>query len=165
MGVHEVDLEVEDVRASVEADLSEEIRDLLSRKGLRLAVSLAVGPSAELVFVDPGLPELLAEEEMTAGMAAFRKNVTGVDNTIFVSAKFPRHVARIKVAVNPPTHIDRFGDNASVAIADGSVLAGELPPKVLKQVRQFLDLNQEALLAYWEQQIDDDELRSRLRKI
>jgi hypothetical protein len=98
----------------------------------------------------------LAEEEITASTAAFQKSVTGVDNTIFIAAKFPRHVPRIKVAVDPPTHTDRFGDNASVAIEDGKILAGELPPK------RFLELNRDTLLAYREQQIDDDELRSRL---
>ena len=107
----------------------------------------------------------LAEEEITASMAAFRKSVTGVDNTIFIAAKFPRHVPCIKVAVDPPTHTDRFGDNASVAIEDGKILAGELPPKVHLQVKRFLELNRDTLLAYWEQQIDDDELRSRLVSI
>jgi len=106
----------------------------------------------------------LLEEEITAEMPAFRKKTTGVDNTIFISAKVPRHMPRIKVAIDPPTHLDRLGNNASVAITDGSVLGGKLPSHVHKQVSRFLDLNQHAWIDYWEQRIDD-ELRQRLRSI
>jgi hypothetical protein len=104
------------------------------------------------------------EEELTAAMPAYRKKTTGVDNTIFISVKFPRHVPRIKVAIDPPTHLDRFGKNAVVAIADGSVLEGEsdLPSKIRRQVEYFTELNRATLLDYWEQRIDDDELRERL---
>jgi Domain of unknown function (DUF4160) len=115
--------------------------------------------------LDPVLDALDEEQEITAGMAAFRKKTTGVDNTIFISAKVQRHKPRIKVAIDPPTHLDRFGDNASVAIADGSVLAGKLPSHVHKQVREFLDLNRDVLIEYWEQRIDDDDLRQRLKPL
>jgi Domain of unknown function (DUF4160) len=81
------------------------------------------------------------------------------------SAKVPQHVPRIKVAVDPPTHLERFGNNASVAIDDGSVFAGDLPTRVHKQVRRFIELNRDVLLDYWEQRIDDDELKARLKKI
>jgi hypothetical protein len=53
-------------------------------------------------------------QEITADMASFGKEVTGVDNTIFVSVKYPQHAARIKVAVDPPTHFNPFGRSASV---------------------------------------------------
>jgi hypothetical protein len=103
------------------------------------------------------------EEELTADMVSFRKNVTGVDNTVFISVKFPGHAPRIKVAVDPPTHIDVFGNNASVAIADGKLLAGgKLPSNVQKQVETFLQMNRDVLLDYWEKRIDTAELRDRL---
>lgn len=103
--------------------------------------------------------------EWLASMPTFRKRTTGVDNSIFVSAKFPGHAPRIKVAIDPPTHIDRFGNSASVAIGDGAVLAGKLPRSVLAQVRAWLDLNRDVLIDYWEQRIDDEELRERLQKL
>jgi hypothetical protein len=99
---------------------------------------------------------------MIADMVSYRKNVTGVDNTIFISVKVPRHAPRIKVAVDPPTHIDPFGRSAAVAIHDGRVVAGSLPAGVLDDVRGFIALNHEALLDYWEKRIDTDELRQRL---
>jgi antitoxin component of RelBE/YafQ-DinJ toxin-antitoxin module len=111
------------------------------------------------------LTDQLREEEIIAEMPAFRERTTGVSNTIFISAKVPRHVPRIKVAVDPPTHLNRFGDNASVAVADGITLEGKLPSRVHRQVTRFLDLNRDVLIDYWEQRIDDDELRERLRSI
>jgi uncharacterized protein DUF4160 len=128
---------------------------MLRRAGLRLTLgsSEASISSPSIVAVDQGLAAQLAEEEeLTAAMVTYRKRTTGVDNTILVSAKFPRQ------------HLDRFGNNAAVVIEDGRVLAGELPSRVRKQVLEFLDLNRQALLDYWEQRIDD-ELKDRLKPI
>jgi len=58
--------------------------------------------------------EATTREEAVADMVSYRKNVTGLDNTIFISVKFAQHAPRIKVAVDPPTHIDPFGSSASV---------------------------------------------------
>jgi hypothetical protein len=109
--------------------------------------------------------EATTREEVIADMVSYRKNVTGLDNTIFISVKFPQHAPRIKVAVDPPTHIDPFGSSASVSIHDGSVVAGKLPAHVVESVREFVALNREALLDYWEKHIDTDELRRRLAPV
>jgi len=164
---------IDEIKNAIERSLAPDVVDMLRRNGLRLTLgsseaTIPLGapiPSPPIVAVDQGLAEQLAqEEELTARMVTYRKRTTGVDNRIFVSAKFPRHIARIKVAIDPPTHLDRFGDNASVAIEDGRVLEGELPSRVHKQVIEFLNLNRLALLDYWEQRIDD-ELKERLRPI
>jgi Domain of unknown function (DUF4160) len=107
----------------------------------------------------------LAEEELTADMVSYRKNVTGLDNTVFISVKFPRHGPRIKVAIDPPAHVDPMGNNASVSIDDGRVVAGHLSARELGQVQRFIDLNRDVLLDYWEKRIDTDQLRERLRKV
>jgi hypothetical protein len=108
---------------------------------------------------------LRKEEEITAAMVTYRKKTTGVDNSIFISTKVPGHQPRIKVAIDPPTHISHFGKTASVAIADGRIVAGSLDADVQRQVKAFLNLNREVLLDYWEERIDTDELRERLRKV
>jgi hypothetical protein len=105
------------------------------------------------------------QAEMIADMVSYRKNVTGLDNTVFISVKFAQHAPRIKVAVDPPTHIDPFGDSAQVTIHDGRVVAGSLSAGVHDDVRRFIDLNREALLDYWEKRIDTDELRQRLTPV
>src|SRR6202030_1490281 len=43
----------------------------------------AIAPTAEIV----DLADELAEEELLEEMVSYRKNVTGVDNTIFISPK------------------------------------------------------------------------------
>jgi hypothetical protein len=76
-----------------------------------------------------------------------------------------RHAPRIKVAIDPPLSVDPRSKTASVAIADGSVVAGEVPPWLLDQARRFIDANRDVLRDYWEYRIDTEELRRRLKAI
>ena len=50
----------------------------------------------------------------------------------------------------PHVHARYQGSKASVAIEDGSVLAGELPPAKLRMLRVWMDIHREELLADWE---------------
>jgi hypothetical protein len=122
-----------------------------------------IAPKAAIVE----LADEIAEEELLEEMVSYRKNVTGVDNTIFISPKGnTRHAARVKLAINPPDSINpRGGEMASIAIHDGALVAGEVSPDLLKQVRRFIDENRDALIDYWEYQIDTDKLRERLKSI
>jgi hypothetical protein len=112
------------------------------------------------------LADALAEEQLLEEIVAYRRNVTGVAHTIFISAKGnTRHAARVKIAINPPDSVDPRAETASIAIADGAVMAGDVPLGLLDQVRQFIALNRDVLLDYWDYKIDTDELRRRLRSI
>lgn len=112
------------------------------------------------LIVDDALAERMLVEEMVS----YRRNVTGVWNTIFISPKgFTRHGPRLKVAINPPDSVNPHAETASIDIATGSVVTGTIDALLLRQVREFIDLNREVLLAYWNYQIDTDELRNRLR--
>jgi hypothetical protein len=110
-----------------------------------------------------GLAEERAEEELLEEMVSYRKDVTGVENTIFILPKGnTRHAPRIKIAIDPPLSVDPRSKTASVAVADGTVVAGEVPPGLLDQARRFIDANRDVLLDCWEYRIDTDELRRRL---
>ena len=112
------------------------------------------------------LADQLAEEELLEHMASFRKDATGVDNTIWVSPKGrTRHAARIKVAINPPDSLNATSETASVAIHDGSVAEGRISSHILRQVQEFLKINREVLTDYWEERIDTRQLDQRLRPI
>jgi len=112
------------------------------------------------------LADQRAEEELLEEMVSYRKDVTGVENTIFISPKGnTRHAPRIKVAIDPPLSLDPRTKTASVAIADGTVVAGEVPARLLDQARRFIDANRDALIDYWEYRIDTDQLRRRLTSI
>ena len=128
----------------------------------RTDLGYIIAPTAEIV----GLADELAEEELLEEMVSYRKDVTGVENTIFISPKGnTRHAPRIKIAINPPLSIDPRTKTASVAIVDGTAVAGEVPPWLLDQARRFIDANRHVLLDYWEYRIDTDELRRRLKPI
>lgn len=108
----------------------------------------------------------LAEEQLLEESLSFRKDVTGVDNTIFISPKGnTRHAPRIKLAIDPPDSVDPRGKTASVTIGDATVVAGDVSPRLLEQVRRFVDANREVLLDYWEYRIDTEELRRRLKSV
>jgi hypothetical protein len=107
-----------------------------------------------------------AEEQLLDEFLSYRKNVTGVDHTIFISPKGnTRHAPRIKLAIDPPDSVDPRGKSASVAIDDCRVVAGDIPPRLLEQVQRFVDANREVLLDYWEYRIDTDALRRRLKPV
>jgi hypothetical protein len=106
-----------------------------------------------------------AERDLAEEMVSYRRDVTGVDNTVFISPKgYVRHGPRVKVAINPPDTVDPRGETASVDF-DGVVAAGDVPANLLRQVQRFIELNRETLLDYWNYQIDTEELRRRLCSI
>jgi|SRR6516165_1439488 hypothetical protein len=121
-----------------------------------------IAPKAAIVE----LADEVAEEELLEEMVSYRKNVTGIDNTIFISPRGnTRHAPRLKLAINPPDSVDPRGETASIAIADGTLVAGDAPPGLLEQARRFITANRDALIDYWEYRIDTETLRQRLKSI
>jgi len=57
----------------------------------------------------------------------------------------------------PHIHVRYQGQKASVAIDDGSVLAGEIPLRQLRMVQVWVDLHRDELLADWELAVAGDE--------
>ena len=108
----------------------------------------------------------LAEEELLEEMLSYRKNVTGVAHTIFISPRGKtRHAPRIKVAIDPSDSIDPRAETASIAIADGEVVAGSVPAPLLEQCRQFINANRDGYSITETTGLDTDELRQRLKPI
>lgn len=96
-------------------------------------------------------------------MVSYRKNVTGIDHTLFLSPRGnARHGPRVKVAIDPPDSLDPRSHTATITL-DGELVAGDVAPDLLRQVQRFIRANREALLDYWDYRIDTDQLRQRLR--
>jgi len=53
---------------------------------------------------------------------------------------------------HPPPHIHAFYQNyeALIAIEDGSMIAGRMPPSGLRLIRDWIAEHREALMANWE---------------
>ena len=59
----------------------------------------------------------------------------------------------IQAEHNPPHVHAIYGDHvAEIAIQDGQILDGSLPPKALSMVREWISLHKEELIAVWNSQ-------------
>jgi hypothetical protein len=151
-----------EIKTTVERLLPPDVVAAMRHEG----IALALMPSSDLGPIVT-ISDELAEMEQLEHMVTYRKNVTGVDNTVFICQKgYARHAARIKVAIEPPDSIDVTSDTASIEISSGQVMAGKVSDaELLKQVRKFIELNSPALLDYWNALIDTEELRKRLKPV
>jgi hypothetical protein len=57
----------------------------------------------------------------------------------------------------PHIHARYQGMKASIAIEDGTLLGGELPPRQFRMVQVWIDIHREELLADWELAVNGDE--------
>jgi hypothetical protein len=95
-------------------------------------------------------------------MASFRKNVTGIDNVVWLYEDQHDAGVCILVAVDPPDTLDHaVGKTASVAVHDGTVIEGAMPAWLLNQVLEFIERNRNTLVDYWNGRIDTLDLRSK----
>lgn len=141
------------------ADPKRLVREMQAGRVIHFAdVDYIVAPTSAVPFVD------YSDDDEAADMASFRKDVTGVDNTVFVSTKGrARHAARIKIAIDPPDSLNAASASASMAIHDFSVIGAYVPPHIVEQAKQFIGRNRETLLAFWNCEIDTLELTRRLK--
>jgi Domain of unknown function (DUF4160) len=153
--------DLDDIRRSIERALPPDVAATLRDDGIALALT----PSSDLGPIVT-ISDQLAEMEQLEHMVTYKKNVTGVDNTIFISPGVRvQHGPRVKVAINPPDSINPLSEQASVSISTGEVVAGEVSPALLKQVRKFIELNRDVLLEYWDARITTDVLQARLQAV
>lgn len=114
--------------------------------------------------VVPGENAVLFVDDEEDDMANLTPDQTGVDNTVWVSPRGrARHVARIKIAIDPPDALTTDGKSISMAIHDCSTL-GDAPSHIVKQAERFIERNRAALLDYWDGRIFTEELFKRLQK-
>jgi hypothetical protein len=109
--------------------------------------------AAEIAQVSPEAAErlrqigdALAEEEALELMTVLHPEHTGVENTLwYIPTK--AHGPRIKIAIDPARAKRRGGVEATVPFDAPSI--GLNSERLEKQVRAFIDLNRDALMAYW----------------
>ena len=57
----------------------------------------------------------------------------------------------------PHIHVRYQGNEAGIAIPDGTVLGGSIPAKQLKLVLAWIEIHQEELMVDWELAVNGDE--------
>ena len=111
------------------------------------------------------------EESILFEMANFRPKSTGLKTTIFVSSgyvagKLLFHGPRIKVSkiyTDKMNHLNTF----TMTISDEPEVIGThyLDSKDIDQIKDFIRLNKNVLLAYWDGEYDTSDLYGNLQKI
>jgi hypothetical protein len=123
----EIDLaELEAIKDRVERSLPSDVLTDMRRANVSLTLGSSSRGGFRPVVVDAGFAEEVAERELVEEMVSYRKNVTGLDHTVFISPRGRvQHAARIKLAIDPPDTVDPHSKTASIAIHDGVVMAGD----------------------------------------
>jgi hypothetical protein len=120
--------------------------------------------------VQPGelakLLDALPEDDGAGHMVSIVRKRSGIDNTLFVSTKGKsQHAARVKIAIDPPDSLNETTKGASMALHDFSTVGAYMPPRLVEQVKTFIELNRDVLLEYWDAKIDTGELLERLKPV
>jgi hypothetical protein len=136
------------------------------------AVQQAVGTGAfvDLRIFDSGVGELETRPAEDWTMVSLRSARTGVDNTLWVSARRGNHGPRLKVAVDPPDAFVDNGETVVVTIPDRAdrepvAVGGTLPEPLWTQVCEFISVNRGALLAHWNGELDGTDFVEQMRPI
>jgi hypothetical protein len=139
--------------AAVVADPTILVREIAAGNTVHLAdVGYTIAPTSDLVTIANLMVE---EDEEAADMVSLSKDTTGIDNVIFVSTKYRgRHAPRIKIAVDPPNKFSATGKNTTMTIHDYATVGEPLPRHIFEQARHFIERNRDALLRYWNEEID-----------
>lgn len=102
--------------------------------------------------------------EVLNEMANLYFRTTGINTRIYISSKEPQHRPRIKVynSSNSESFSLSIEDEPKILAGDSSIVS----PKILKQVIEWIPLNKDLLLYYWEHpEMDTVELLERIRKV
>ena len=91
------------------------------------------------------------DDDRVFDMANLSERSTGINTTVFISTKVERHVPRIKVRQDGKEFSVSIEDEPKVLVGDPSIVK----PKVLKQVIEWVKLNKEGLLYYWNHPDED----------
>ena len=97
-------------------------------------------------------------------MANLSPALTGLPMIVWISERGrARHDVRMKV---PLVHGRRARPDRAASVSVGPIVAGpDLDPRGLERVRQWIELNREAIIAYWNGDLLTDEVIVRLKPI
>jgi len=116
--------------------------------------------------VEPESDWSLEEERALFEMANLYPRDTGLPMTVWIGPKgMARHDARVKVCRRHGERMD-MRDTASVAIQpEPRVVAGDLDAADFKVVAEWIDLNSDVLLGYWDGRLSTLEMARGLRSL
>jgi hypothetical protein len=115
---------------------------------LKLRAKEVTSTTREKVSAKPGRADPEPEGQATFEMANLRPEHTGLPFVVFISQRGgARHDVRVKVARVPRV---RPSEMVTVALRPSvRVVRGRLDPHDLALLRQWIDLNEQILIDYW----------------
>ena len=107
------------------------------------------------------LKEIFNRQLRVADKANFYQNFTGVDAVIWVSHKYAGHKPRVKVT--------KGDDSVTMSIENEPEILAQKSPKldasIINAAKQWIVLNKETLIGYWNMEFDTSVLVSKLKKL
>jgi hypothetical protein len=115
---------------------------------LKLRAKEVTSTTREKIAAKPSRADPKPEGQATFEMANLRPERTGLPFVVFISQKGgARHDVRVKVARAPKV---RPSEMATVALTPSlRVVRGRLDPRDLALLRQWIDINEQVLIDYW----------------
>jgi hypothetical protein len=115
---------------------------------ITLLTEIASAPDARERLAD--IADALIEEEYAFAMTVLNEEDTGIFNTLwFQRAPGIRDGPRIKVMIDPAKAVSPGRKQPSIPFDPGKPVQGDISPALERQVRDFIELNREALLREW----------------
>jgi hypothetical protein len=115
---------------------------------ITLLDDIAKAPDAQQRLAD--VVDALIEEEYAFAMTVLDEDDTGIFNNLWYQpAPGIQHGPRIKVMLDPARAVRPGGKQASVPFDPNKAAEGDISPALERQVRDFIELNREALLKEW----------------
>jgi hypothetical protein len=103
----------------------------------------------------PNFTDTTFDWDEDANIVSVRRKHTGIPNTIFISTQgHGRRAAGIKVASDLPDSLNAASSTASMLIHDYQVIGATMPPRLVEQLKQWIDLSRDASMACWNKEIE-----------
>ena len=109
------------------------------------------------------LKKLINGKSKVCDMAQLKPWQTGLTYEVYVSPEVPKHQPRMKVIVRGKDNTVSFliKDNPEISVGKAHLLSG----KEKKEVIDWIILNKDILLNYWNRRISTEELKNNIKKI
>ena len=104
-------------------------------------------------------------------MSWFCSNTTGIEGAVLCvfAGEFerPGHQLgpRLLVALGNKLTTEGLNDAVSVVLTDPPKVTGELPDRVKREVAEFVNKNRDAILGYWNCELDSKEMTELLESV
>ena len=118
--------------------------------------------------------EKIIEQETMWEMSNFRKKVTGLPVNLSLQIetdedkKYPHNLPRLKFQNNTADRITSVKDLIPVSIDAKNpriLIDAQYDKQIFKLIQQWIILNYDALMQFWNQEIDEFELKDLLKKV